>query len=81
MSFLFPHLLLFNIQPFRKQKTTLDNLNNKIEEAHFTLTNISNLTDLEEKYFYKLQQNISKTRGKISNLGKHLSNREILNNG
>ena len=58
----------------RKQKNTLDGLNNNIEVGYSNIANISKLTDLEENKFRQLKQDISESSEKIKELGKHLIN-------
>ena len=58
----------------RKQKNTLDGLNNNIELGYSSLANISKLTQLEEDKFRQLQEDISETSGRIQKLGKRLIN-------
>ena len=67
-------ILLRNILSRRKQKNTLDGLNNNIEVGYSNLVNISKLTELEENKFRQLKQNISKSSETIKKLGKRLVN-------
>ena len=63
-------LLLLNILSRRKQKMTLDGLNNNIEVGYSSLANISKLTELEENKFRQLKREISESSEKIKKLGK-----------
>ena len=63
-------LPLLNILSRRKQKMTLDGLNNNIEVGYSSLANISKLTELEENKFRQLKREISESSEKIKKLGK-----------
>ena len=62
------------MKSLRKQKNTLDGLNNNIEAGHSSLANISKLTMLEEDKYRQLKQDISESAGNIQKLGKRLIN-------
>ena len=71
ICFIFDLFFLFlNILSRRKQKMTLDGLNNNIEVGYSSLANISKLTELEENKFRQLKREISESSEKIKKLGK-----------
>ena len=71
ICFIFDLFWLFlNILSRRKQKMTLDGLNNNIEVGYSSLANISKLTELEENKFRQLKREISESSEKIKKLGK-----------
>ena len=72
--FLFYIDLFLNTESCRKQKNTLDGLNNNIEQGYSSLANISQLTQLEEDKYRQLKLAISDSTGQIKKLGKRLIN-------